>query len=723
MYHSVRGTLRPTATSGNEPTIPSRFALGQSIELEGEIAPVLPTGPAGIQNISLPGPSGRYFDTIWNFTPNPKIRFDTVGSPIGSIALFYDEQPVAPGQAIPIIAYIGQSDSDIDVGTPIGLVVTSPSALPFSASKGNLPFTITAYVTNLLDLQAGGGIPIAPVGVSLDLPAGLVLAPGETLTTKNIASIAPGAEGSVSWNVVADGTRTGSLQFTVTAAAGIGPGKTVQRTVYVPNIPAVDLKGNANSKGLYQMISLPLNVNGALVTQVLFPGQDPNLVTPDFVTWDPTRGTYRTATTFNLGQAYWIRSRVTQDQHVTLDPTVYQPLTNQIQPSAAAYTVTYSQGWNQIANPYLYPINFSEVQIFDPTTLAITSVADASVPTNQIVLPAVYAYDTSDPNPANWHYVLQPSIGFQMQPYTGYWLYVRRSNLQFLYPGVDTPGVSVSKAAIMGVGFNKRLKSTPAIALGRGTSNNWRLKISARSVNGYDPDNFIGVAPDATDSEDGYKYAKPPIMNPNLAFAIVHNGWKMGDQYAHDLRSGAATTKTWDMAVKSGKPNESVTLTWSTIARDVPRNYQLTLIDPNTNQSINMRNALSHVVSTGADGSYTVQVVAQPKTQQNVLEINTFEVLNNNPSTRGTLNANINFTLTGDAQAQIVVRNSRGQVIRTLNPTTKAAGAGTVSGSALWDLKSQQGVTVAAGQYNVELHVTSTDGRSARRTSPFLITR
>lgn len=724
LAHSVRGTLRPTATSGSEPTVPSRFALGQDITLEGILPPPVASGAAGTTaKLSQPGPSGRYFDTIWGFTPNPKIRFDTLGSPLGSIALFYDEQPVSPGQNVNVVAYVGQSDCDIDIGTPIGLVVTSPTALPFSASVKSQPFAITASVTNLLDLQAGGGIPISPVGVSLDLPAGLVLAPGETLNTKNIASIAPGSEGTVSWNVVANGTKTGLLQFTVTAAAGIGPGKTVQRTVYVADVPAVDLKGNASSKGLYQMISVPLNVNGALITSVLFPNQDPNIVTPDVVRYDAPTGKYVIATTFSLGQSYWIRSRITADQHVVLDPTIYQPLTNQVQPSAAAYTVTYSKGWNQIGNPYLYPINFSEVQIFDPTTLTIISVSDASSPTNQVVLPAVFYYDTSDRNPANWHYVMEPSIGFQMQPYMGYWIYIRRQNMQFLYPGVDIPGVSVSKAAMLGVGFNKRLKATAPEVLGRNTSNNWRLKISARSDNGYDPDNFIGVAPNATDGNDGYKYAKPPIMNNNLSFAIVHNDWEKGGRYAHDLRSAAAAPKTWEMAVKSGKPNESVTLTWSTIAHDVPRNYQLTLIDPATNQSINMRNTLSHVVTTGADGSYTVQIVAQPKTHQNLLSINTFEVLNNATSTRGTLNANINFTLTGEADTQIVVRNGRGQIVRTLTPTTKAVSAGITTGTALWDLKSQQGATVAAGQYNVELRVKSTDGHSARRTTSFLITR
>ena len=726
--HSIRGTLRPTATSGNEPTIPSRFVLGSSSTLEGDTAPPANQGGLGAgTNLSLPGPSGRYFDDIWQFTPNPSIRFDTPGSPYGSNAIYFDEQPIAPGQTIPIIAYVGQSDCDIDVGQPIGLVVTSPTALNYTGAAGSQAFTVNAFVTNLLDLQPGGGISISPVSVTIDLPAGLKLATGET-STKAIGTISPGTEGAVSWSVVPDGTKTGLLRFTVTAAANVGTGKVVQRNVYVPNAIALDLRGNATAKGLYQMVSVPLNFNGDPITKFLFPGQDPNLVTPDVAHFNPATGKYETVTTFQLGEAYWIRSRIAQDQHVAInvDPnnSGYQTLSGQVQPTASAFKATYSRGWNQVGNPYVLPINFSEIQIFDPTTLTITNVSDAASPVNQVVLPAVYEYDTTDPNPANWHYILEPSIGFQMQPLRGYWVYVRKSNLQFLYPGVDIPGVSVGRAAMLGVGFKKKLQSSAPEVLGRGTSNNWRLKVSAKSDTGYDPDNFIGVAPNATDGLDGYKYGKPPVMNKSLSLDIMHKDWEKDGRYAHDLRSPGLATKTWDMTVTSTKPGEKVTLSWASIAHDVPRNYTLTLVDSGANQRINMRNSSGYAVTTGSDGTRSVQVIAEPAGSRNSVEISTFEVVNNAGAGRAAQSANIHFSLTGDADTQVVVRNARGQAIRTLVPTTtKAAGSGVTTGSALWDLKTQQGTTVAAGQYNMELSVKASNGRSARRTTSFLITR
>ena len=453
--HSIEGFLRPTSTSGNEPTVPSRFALGRGRLLEGSDPPPSSLTGATGTTTSIPGPSGRYFDSIWGFVPDAKIRFDTAGSQDAAIVTFYDEQSVAPGQNIPLTTYIGQGDSSIDAGQPINLAVVAPTALPFSASTPTSAFTISAFVTNLLDLQPGSGISISPVSLSLDLPTGLQLATGET-ATKTIGSIAPGQEGGVSWMVQSNGAATGTLRFTVTAAANVGSGKVVQRDIIVPSAPAIDLKGNANTKGLYQMISFPLDFHGTAPSAALFPGQDPNIVAPDLAQFDATTGKYQTVSTFVPGMAYWIRSRIAQDTHILLDPTAYPPLNNQVQPTSNAYKMVYNRGWNQVGNPYVYPINFSEIQIFDPDTLSVSSVADASVPTNQLVLPAVYVFDTSDPDPTNWHYTLLDSIGFTMQPYVGYWIYVEKANLQFLYPGVDIPGVSVGRAALLGVGFKNK---------------------------------------------------------------------------------------------------------------------------------------------------------------------------------------------------------------------------------------------------------------------------
>ncbi len=722
--HTVEGVLRPTATSGNEPTVPSRFVLGRGRLLEGsDPPPTSLTGPTGTTT-SVPGPSGRYFDSIWGFVPNPNIRFDTAGSQDAAIVTFYDEQTIAPGQNIPITTYIGQGSGTIDAGQPISLFVTAPSALPFSASKPTSTFTVSAYVTNLLDLQPGAGISISPVSLSLDLPTGLQLANGDT-ATKAVSSIAPGNEGGVSWQVQSNGAATGSLRFTVTAAANVGSGKVVQRDIIVPSAPAIDLKGNANAKGLYQMLSFPLDFHGVTPSTALFPGQDPNVVAPDLAHFDATSGKYVTVPTFVPGQSYWVRSRITQDSHILLDPTTYPPLNNQIQPTSNAYKVVYNLGWNQIGNPYVYPINFAEVQIFDPDTLAVSSVGDASSPTNQLVLPAVYQYDTSDPNPSNWHYTLVDSIGFTMQPYIGYWLYVKKANLQFLYPGVDIPGTSVGRAALMGVGFKSRTRSAGVEKLGRGTSDNWRLKVSARSAAGYDPDNFIGVAPKATDNMDGYKYSKAPEMNKTLTLDIVHSDWPQGTRLAHDLRSPATGVKTWNMAVRSSKANDSVTLSWNSISRDVPRNYTLTLIDPATNKRVNMRSAASHIVNVGPTGTQNVQIVAEPVSRGSRVQITAFDVLTSGDASRATRSANIHFTLTRAAsQMSINVLNGRGQIIRQLNNlSTRDAEGGAATGTALWDLKTQQGTTVSAGQYNVELQVQTEDGQRARRVQPLVITR
>ena len=262
--------------------------------------------------------------------------------------------------------------------------------------------------------------------------------------------------------------------------------------------------------------------------------------------------------------------------------------------------------------------------------------------------------------------------------------------------------------------------------LGRGTSNNWRLKVSAKSPAGYDPDNFIGVAPNATDGMDGYKYSKAPEMNKTLTLEITHKDWPTGTRLAHDLRSPAAGVKTWDMTVRSSKPNDSVTLSWNSISRDVPRNYRLTMVNPVTNERVNMRSAASHIVSVGQDGTQTVQITAEPISRNSGVQITSLDVLTAAGTTgRDTRSANIHFTLTRSAaQMTINVLNGRGQVVRKLtNLSTRDAEGGLSTGSALWDLKNQQGTAVAAGQYNVELQVQTEDGQRVRKVQPLVITR
>ncbi len=709
LLHTIRGTLKPLSGLQNEPTTPSRFAYGRTLVLDAFY--------------QLNGTRVRNFDQVWNFKPDPNVIIDKVvssKSTDASVCVYWDEQVIAPGQTLSKITYVGNADSENSFGAPLALSVSGPAALSYTTNRSTTPptvgatpnpFQISAYVQNLTDLSQSGGLAIGPTNLFLDLPKGLILAPGET-ATKMIASVGPGAEGSVSWTVMPDPTSSanGTLTYTVTSSPNIGNGKSVQKSIEVPSPTAITLLSNTATQGLFKMASFPLLFGSANPSTIFGLTSNPPQI--DVLKYDPITAHYVPQNTFQIGEGYWLRSASAQDLTLRIDSTKYPPLDNQVQPNASTLKINYPKGWNQIGNPYLYGFKFSELQVFDTDSLVLTDIVSASDSLRQWVLPAVYRYDTSDPSPANWHYVLEDNFGFIMQPYNAYWLLVKKANLQFIYPGTDTPGGQVTRAALVGAGIG----STSFKA----SVENWKLQLAARNNMSTDVAN-IGVAPKASNSEDNFKFGKPPAMSNAVQLDIVHADWKTS-KLMQDMRAPGNATQTWNLTVTSPKPNDDVTLTWANLTRSVPRNYRLTLVDKDTNTRRPLQSTASYTVNTGASGTRQIQIVAEPTTRTGSVLITSFDVARGNSRAAGTP-VTINYALSQDAETQIVIRDAGGRSIRTLQPTRSASTSANGTGQAVWDLRDQTGVKIPAGNYQVELNALGSNGQRARQIKPFIIDR
>jgi len=289
---------------------------------------------------------------------------------------------------------------------------------------------------------------------------------------------------------------------------------------------------------------------------------------------------------------------------------------------------------------------------------------------------------------------------------------VKKSNLQFVFPPADTPGGSVTKGALLGVGLGTRQ--------GRATATNWRMRLTAKGATSSDMTTFIGVAPRATDGPDNYKYDKPPILNHLVSLDIIRDGGR----YAQDLRSPSTSRKTWDLVVRSPKPNEDVTVSWPDIAASVPRSYQLTLVDRDGSARRNMRTASSYVVNTGGSATRSLQSVAEPSRNASRMQITAFDVVpNNNGRAVAATSVAIHYGFSDAAEARIQIRDGRGRTIRTLTATTRAAEGDPNSGTAVWDLKDDKGASLTSGVYNIELMALSQDGNRTRQLRPYLLTR
>ncbi len=729
-YHSIGAQVLPGSSVASEPSPPTRFAYGRTLILEG--------------SDYATGTKVRNFDWLWDFATyiDPTVVLDKkvcVYSTDGTVALIWDEQVVPAGSSINKVAYLGSNTSTTDYTGPMTLSVSSPPALAFvtnsstvpsTASSTPNPFTITAYVQNISDLNSSGNqFPIPTVNFTIDLPPGLILAPGSN-NQQTITGLNPGAEGSVGWSVQLDpnNPQSGTLLYTVTATPNLSTGKAVQRSIQIPAPATVTLDPDSLHPGFYKMLSFSELFGNATPSQILGLPSGAN-ITPqiDSRQWQPTTGHYIEQPTWTPGFAYWIKytptnTALTTPQTFVINAGLYPPLDQQVLPTASSYTVTYPVGWNQIGDPYVYNYTFSELQVFNANTLSNTDVVTASSSVNGWLLPAVYYYNTSDPNPANWFYQLEDNLGFQMQQGQGYWIYVEQSNLQFIYNGVDTPGGSVSRAAVAG-----RANLGLGTTLGKDTTNNWRLNLVAKSTHGLDTLSYIGVAPSATDTNDIYKWVKPPNFNAGTTMDIIHTDWgKANGRFAQDLRSPTLASKTWTVQLTAQPTDKTVTITWPAIAASVPRAYDVYLVDPTATTQVSLRDTSSYVVSMSPGVTRSLTIVAKPKTTNIAPTITSFSLQNTSGRAVGApASVTISYVLSAEADTQINVRDTRGHIIRTINGTTRSA-TDTTSGNigqVVWDVKDQHGVSLTSGTYNVEIVATNGSGQLSRQIKPFVLTR
>ena len=708
---TLRGVLKPRNAGETEPTRPTRFGYGDLNKLSG-------IGNFVVNPIFV----GRNFDFIWNFQPDPTLNL-TSGSIDNAVILYWDPQAIGSGQSVKLVTYVGQSTVDsnfsklvaLSVGGPLALGLTTTkdaNGTPIACTVTPSTFTINAYVQNQTDLT-GTGIAISPVTVFLDPPRGFTITSGANPAT--LLSVAPGQESAATWTLMSDPAHavSGKLTYTVTQSSLIG--SSVQRSLEVP-VPAVfNLLGTNTTQGLYKMVSFPFTFGNAPPSTIL--GLNSNQPSPDFdlVRWDPTQGHYNPVNTFVPGFAYWLRSRLTGDKSIMIDCLKYPALDNQVQPNGVTFPREYPRGWNQIGTPYIYNLRFSEVMVINTSTGEVANTVDAADPLHRWIEPAVFFYDTSNANPQNWQYVLEDNLGFEMVPYQGYWIFVRTDNLRFLYPGVDTPGASVTRAALIGAGLGTRRS--------RASSSDWTLQIKAKGSISTDYTTTIGVNTKATDKLDYYKVGKPPIQENQLSLDIVHDEWATGGRYAKDLRSASPGRKTWQMVLSSSRPKEPVTFSWPDLGVSVPRNVRVTLIDTDTNTRYDMRSTSSVLLTTNTNRTHNVQVVAEPARGNGPAVITGFDVTQSSGRASGAPSSiSINYTLSQDAETRIVIRTPGGRVLRTLNgqPVT---GAGASSGRAVFDLRDSEGRQISTGLYQAELTAHSTDGQVSRQVRPFLLAR
>lgn len=384
----------------------------------------------GIDEYSnLASSSWGYIDDILNFAVRPKAVWGYEILPENQLiatnvcyAAFWKPVLVRAGQKRTIVHYVGIPASSISGNLPsvdhpsYVAAVTGPRIAtyfldPISGAEtfGPATFTIQAFLEN-----QDRNTDLSNCSFTLVLPAGLTLDPSETKYTKTIAQIKANTDGTVSWLVKADGTRTGILTYYVSVNAYPMGGTIVKRDIHLPAI--------SKQPFLYgwQQMSVPFDLTDANPATAL--GFDPGSVIK-MLRYDPSLPTsapfypYEEVLSMIPGEAYWMKLSRPDSTDMPIGnfaPVPWAGLVGRLIPVNA--------GWNMIGNPYVYAVTAGELSFF---TESIGNLTYDEAIKRLMISRTIYWWNT---NFNTWNWSSQRTT--QLKPWQGYWIKILDSRIK-----------------------------------------------------------------------------------------------------------------------------------------------------------------------------------------------------------------------------------------------------------------------------------------------------
>ncbi len=595
---------------------------------------------------------------------------------IGDVAinLFVNPRNFAPGQERVFVFYVTMTPVSIDVQPPIAvgietLPVIEPDQRDLSQLANGGVFEVIASVTNMFHV-VNKEVDLRNVTVDLSLPAGIGLASGES-RTKTIPTIQPESTSSVRWRVVADPKAVGFATIRVSVNAPPAPPKTVNRTILISATANRELK-----KG-FQIISLPFTPTAPLVDILGLPEG-----TYLAKRWNPDREVYETVDILQPGIGFWL-FLPNEGTNITMSNVRFPQGV-----FTASVPIRLNRGWNQIGNPYPYPLVLGQVVVVsasDPrNSLSFFEAAQRGV-----IRGVIYYWDefsgeykfTSDPN--------TPLI-----PHRGYWLKCN-DDIDLVFPPVFMPGTGFG-----GVIGGRSVAEPP------NRPNEWRLQLIARAARGEDSQNYIGI----TSGRSAGEVEEPPA--PLAEVPVRLTLLKSGTPLMQDVRPASAVRHTFEIVVEA-PAGEEVSLRAPNV-RTVPAGYRLRLTDQSTGRTVDLRHTPEYRFTSSGRNRFTLTVERGARGGALITSVNV------GSAGRGANSVSISYVLAQDAQTEVTILGADGRVVASLQRERAATrGVNTV----VWNLRDNAGRAVPPGTYRVQIEARDSEGQVARAVRPLIVTR
>jgi|GEM_PF-711679 len=347
---------------------------------------------------------------------------------------------------------------------------------------------------------------------------------------------------------------------------------------------------------------------------------------------------------FDSGKAFWLKANP-DGAKIEIDVGAGHVLPLEPQ------TIPLKPGWNQIGNPFAFPIAFAP----------------------------------NDSRIVNKLYLPNGSGGYQltttMQPWAGYFLFVN-----------GNAAVDLKLAPKPGNPLNKTIADEAE----------WMFQINASCGTSRDEINFLGISETSIDGWDSNDYPEPPAIGEYISLYFPHEDWQEGcKNFTTDFRNSVGEGQIWNLMVKTNQKSSEVNLSWSQlIAAD--ENLQFQLYDCNRNMTIDMEKARNYRFSRlnqEMNSPFQILVGSSEFVERQVAEIQSrlpkdFCLFQNYPNPFNST-TQIRFQLPSAEKVSLKILNVMGREVRSLLNEHRAAGNHQIS----WDGIDNQGNEAGTGVY------------------------
>ncbi len=385
-----------------------------------------------------------------------------------------------------------------------------------------------------------------------------------------------------------------------------------------------------------------------------------------------------------IGVGYWLDVAGSGTSIDTLRLTAGRADASGIEASNAVAIRIFASGggWNMVGAPFTFPVEWSSVTVqVDGVNYSL-----AEAISNGTISPALVGYDAER---RDYVYAIAPDG--VLKPFNAYWVRALR-DATIIVPPSQAVGSRAAGKPVRGEG--------------------WAARLIASVAGDQDGQNYFGQIQGASDTEDRLDIVKPPAGSGHAYVRFEQKTGTATRSLAFDLRDSSRNEpQEWRAAVSSDRSNSDVTLTWEGL-RFVPRRYKVTLRDEATGQLVPMQGRASYRYRSGEAGTTRYfQIALEPQASGGAL---LFRSVSTEGGTRAQKGTSVRFTLSQDAEVVGVVRTLSGKSVSTLVGATRAqAGKET---TLRWSGRAQDGGSLPAGAYIMDITARAGDGSSVRLT-------